>query len=105
MSDQPAKQRTIEDIKNEDVKIQITGYIEDISEEKNFVLDDTTGKISVITENIKFRSKEKDIVNVIGEVNIKMDGTKSIVAEIIQDMTNLNFDYYLKLYKLKNEYL
>ncbi len=105
MSDQPAKQRTIEDIKAEDVKIQITGYIEDISEESNFVLDDTTGKISVITENIKYKNKEKDLINVIGDVNIKKDGTKSIVAEIIQDMTNLNFDYYLKLYKLKNEYL
>ena len=92
MSDQPTRQRTIEDIKSEDVKLQITGYIEDVSEDKNFVLDDTTGKISVITENIKFKNKKKDLINVIGELEIKKDGTKSIRAEIIQDMTNLNFD-------------
>ena len=32
-----------------------------------------------------------------------MDGAKSIQAQIIQDMDNLNFEYYLKLYEIKKE--
>ncbi|MHA1914941.1 MAG: hypothetical protein ACW97V_11305 [Promethearchaeota archaeon] len=105
MSSQSASQRTIEDIKNDDVRIQITGYVKEISEDNNFVLDDSTGKISVFTSNIKFKNDQNDLINVIGELEIQTDGMKSIRAEIIQDMTNLNFDYYLKLYKLKKEYL
>ncbi|MHA2050889.1 MAG: hypothetical protein ACW986_14855 [Promethearchaeota archaeon] len=105
MSSQSASQRTIEDIKNDDVRIQITGYVKEISEDNNFVLDDSTGKISVFTSNIKFKNDQNDLINVIGELEIQTDGMKSIQAEIIQDMTNLNFDYYLKLYKLKKEYL
>ena len=105
MSSQSATQRTVEDIKNNDVRIQITGYVKEISENNEFVLDDTTGKISVITSNIKFSNDQNDLINVIGEVEINKDDMKSIQAEIIQDMTNLNFDYYLKLYRLKKEYI
>ena len=32
-----------------------------------------------------------------------MEGQKIVEADIIQDMTNLNFNYYQKLYELKLE--
>ena len=104
MSIQSAKQRTINDIKNDDVRIQITGYIEDLVEKEYFILDDRTGQINVDIKNLDFKNKKNDLINVIGELVIGMDGGKTIVAEIIQDMNKLNFEYYLKLYGLKKEY-
>ncbi len=104
MSIQSAKQRTINDIKNDDVRIQITGYIEDLVEKEYFILDDRTGQINVDIKNLDFKNKKNDLINVIGELVIGMDGGKTIVAEIIQDMNKLNFEYYLKLYELKKEY-
>ena len=104
MSIQSAKQRTINDIKNDDVRIQITGYIKDLVEKEHFILDDSTGQINVDIKNLDFKNKKNDLINVIGELVISMDGGKTIVAEIIQDMNKLNFEYYLKLYELKKEY-
>ncbi|MFW9940049.1 MAG: hypothetical protein ACFFFT_03350 [Candidatus Thorarchaeota archaeon] len=104
MSLQSAKQRTIKDIRNNDVRIQITGYIKDLVEQDNLILEDRTGKIKVDIKSIDLKNKENDLVNVIGELIISMDGGKTVVAEIIQDMNNLNFEYYLKLYDLKKKY-
>ena len=104
MSIQSAKQRTINDIRNDDVRIQVTGYIKDIVEKEQFILDDSTGQIDVDIKNLDFRNNENDLINVIGELVISMDGGKKIIAEIIQDMNKLNFEYYLKLYELKKEY-
>ncbi|MFX0080849.1 MAG: hypothetical protein ACFE94_03760 [Candidatus Hodarchaeota archaeon] len=105
MSIQSAKQRTIKDIKKDDVRIQVTGYVKNIVEKEHIVLNDGSGQISVDIKNVDFGYKKEDLVNVIGELVIKMDGGKTIVAEIIQDMNKLNFEYYLKLYELKKEYL
>jgi len=104
MSSQSAKQRTIKDIKNNDVRIQVTGYIKILIEKEHLILDDKTGQINVDIKNLDFRNKKNDLINVIGELVIRMDGGKTIVAEIIQDMNKLNFEYYLKLYELKKEY-
>lgn len=104
MSSQSAKQRTIKDIKNNDVRIQVTGYIKILIEKEHLILDDKTGQINVDIKNLDFRNKKNDLINVIGELVIRMDGEKTIVAEIIQDMNKLNFEYYLKLYELKKEY-
>ncbi|MFX1278591.1 MAG: hypothetical protein ACFFA3_04190 [Promethearchaeota archaeon] len=104
MSIQSAPQRVIKDIKNDDVRIQVTGYIRDPIEQDSFVLEDRTGDISVNIKNVEFPFKKDDLINVIGELLISMDGSKTIVAQIIQDMKNLNFEYYLKLYELKKEY-
>jgi len=99
-----AHQRTIQDIKNDDERIQVTGYVKHIIENEQFVLDDKSGEISINIKNIDFRFKEDDLVNVIGDLLINMDGERSIVAEFIQDMSKLNFEYYLKLYELKKKY-
>ena len=104
MSKQSAKQRTIKDIRNDDVRIQVTGYIKDPSEPGEITLNDNTGKITVNTKNIDFKLSENDLINVIGELVISMEGGKTIIAEIIQDMNNLNFEYYQKLYELKKKY-
>jgi hypothetical protein len=104
MSKSSAKKRTVEDIRNDDVRIQVTGYVEDSDEPGKFILDDKTGKIDVNAKNIDFNYKENDLINVLGELVISMDGGKMIIAEIIQDMTNLNFEYYQKLYELIKKY-
>ncbi|MBY8991765.1 MAG: hypothetical protein KGD58_13540 [Candidatus Lokiarchaeota archaeon] len=104
MSKQSAKQRTIKDIRKDDVRIQVTGYIKDPSEPGKITLNDNTGKITVNIKNIEFKHSENDLINVIGELVISMEGGKTIIAEIIQDMNNLNFEYYQKLYELKKKY-
>ncbi|MGV9171906.1 MAG: hypothetical protein ACOC44_10585 [Promethearchaeia archaeon] len=105
MSKSYAKQRIINDIKTNDLNIQITGYIEN-KDQENLMLNDKTGRIKVnyedavgYVENIQ----KEDLVNVIGELIIDMDGEKSVKAQIIQNMNGLNFEYYKKLYKIKKE--
>ena len=95
-----AKQKIIKDIKNDDEQIQITGYVRNIAD-NYFILDDRTGKIKVITTESGFINKKNDLINVIGVLSVAVDGEKMLQAKIIQDMTNLNFKYYLKLYELK----
>lgn len=102
MESKYAKQRIIEDIKNSDERIQVTGYIKNI-EVDYFILNDKSDEIKVNIENFDFKSKEKDLINVIGDITISVEGEKIINAEIIQDMNKLNFKYYQKLYQLKKE--
>ena len=97
-----AKQRIIKDIKNTDERIQVTGYIKKF--EENFItLDDESGQIQVNITNVDFKFQVNDLVNVIGNIELKSDGKYILQAEIIQDMNNLNFKYYQQLYQLKKE--
>ena len=98
-----AKQRIIRDVKNEDERIQITGYVKNLVENDHIILEDKTGHIKVSIKNIDFNFKEKNLVKIIGDLMIKTDGEKIIDADIVQDMSNLNFEYYCKLYELKKE--
>lgn len=105
MESQHATPRIIKDIKNDDVKIQVTGHVKEI-ENETLIINDKTGEISVDIKNaigqIENISKN-DLINVIGELILSMDGEKVINASIIQDMKNLNFSYYQKLYEIKKE--
>ena len=103
MESQYAKQRIISDVKNEDVRIQITGYIKNIVDDQYIVLDDKTGLIKTNIEDVEYNFKENDLINVIGNLIIITSGEKVLKADIIQDMNKLNFDYYQKLYKLKKD--
>ena len=103
MKSQYAVQRIVKDVKNEDERVQITGYINKIANEDFFILDDKSGEIKVNIKEIDFNYKEKDLVNVIGDLVISTNGEKSIAVDIIQDMNNLNFNYYRKLYDLKKD--
>ena len=90
-------------MKNEDERIQITGYVKSIVENDHIILEDKTGQIKVSIKKIDFNLKEKKLVNIIGDLMIKTDGEKIIDANIVQDMSNLNFEYYCKLYEIKKE--
>ena len=104
MSNQYAKQRTIKDIENNDERIQVTGYIKEKSNNESIILDDKTGIIKVkITEIEKFTYDVNDLINVIGDLELHTDGEKILIAQFIQDMNKLNFEYYQKLYDLKKE--
>ena len=98
-----AIQRTIKDIKNSDIRIQITGYVKDIVENDHIILNDKTDEIKVDIQAVEQSFQKNDLINVIGELNFKLEGEKTVEAEIIQDKSNLNFDYYLKLYEIKKE--
>ena len=101
---QSAKQRVISDIKNEDERVQITGYVKNLVEEEQFVLDDNTGSLQVNIKNIDFNFKEDNLINVIGNLDKEGSEEISLIAEIIQDKNQLNFEYYKKLYELKKKY-
>lgn len=103
MENQFAKQRIINDIRNDDLRIQITGYVKELVKNDYFILDDKTGEIKINFKESDFGFKNDDLVNVIGTLTIKMEGQKMVEADIIQDMSNLNFKYYQKLYELKLE--
>lgn len=102
--DQPyAKQRMIKDIFDEDLRIQVTGYFKEKIDENLIVLNDQTGDIKVNLKDVDFKFKQNDLINVIGDLIIKVNGEKELEAEIIQDMNSLNFEYYKKIYEIKKE--
>lgn len=103
MEQEYAKQRIIKDIKNEDTRIQVTGYVKKVVKKDYFVLDDKTGEIKASVKDFDFKFKEGDLINIIGNLNLQTDGEKVIQAQIVQDMKKLNFTYYQKLYELKKE--
>jgi uncharacterized protein YdeI (BOF family) len=100
---EPAIQRIINDVKNTDIRVQITGYVKEIVEKDYIILNDKTGDIKVDIKGVEFSFKKNDLINIIGELNINVGGEKEIGAEIIQDKKNLNFEYYQKLYEIKKE--
>jgi len=100
---QSAKQRTIKDVKNDDFRIQIIGYVKKVLDNNYFLLTDKTGEIKVNLKDLDFKFKENDLINVIGDLNINTKGEMEFTPDIVQDMNNLNFKYYIKLYDLKKE--
>ncbi len=104
MSFSHAKQRMIKDITIDDERIQVTGYIKSRINDELIVLDDQTDQINVNIIRIDdFNFKENDLINVIGDLEFQSTGEKRINADIIQDMKELNFKYYQKLYQIKKE--
>jgi hypothetical protein len=105
MENQYAKQRMIKDIQMDDVEIQVTGYVREQSPEDNkIIIDDKTGTLTVdIGEIEDVKLNEDDLINVIGEIKMNMDGEQTLNAQIIQDMKDLNFEYYTQLYKIKKD--
>jgi len=103
MLKQHAKPRIIKDIKDDDLRIQITGYVKDIVDNEHIILDDKTGELEVDVKNVDFRFDKNDLINIFGEIEISMAGEKSLIADIIQDKKNLNFEYYQKLYEIKKQ--
>jgi uncharacterized protein YdeI (BOF family) len=105
MESQYAKQRIIKDIENDDLQIQVTGYVEEIHNDNTFILNDKSGQLKVDLKDLESSYKQGDLINVIGELRITTSGEKILDSSLIQDMTGLNFKYYRKLYELKKEIL
>ena len=105
MATQPARQRMIKDLKEDDLRVQITGYIDAIDDNVSFLLQDGTGKIKVRIENVEFTFMKQDLVNVIGNIKYQEGVDPELEADIIQNMKNLNFEYYKKLYEIKKEFI
>ncbi len=103
MSREHTVQRIIQDIKSSDSRVQITGFIKDVVDNDYIILKDKSEDIKIDIKKVDFTFQKDDLINVIGELNITIEGEKEIEAEIIQDKKNLNFDYYLKLYEIKKE--
>jgi len=103
MSREHAIQRIIQDIKSSDSRVQITGYVKDVVDNDYLILDDKSENIKIDIQKIDATFQKDDLINVIGELNITVEGEKEIEAEIVQDKKNLNFEYYLKLYEIKKE--
>jgi len=98
----PARQRIIKDITNDDIHVQITGHVRDI--QKDFlILDDESGTIRVDFKDVNVTFNKGDLINVFGDIDLKVGGEKILNAKIIQDMNKLNFKYYRKLYDLKKD--
>jgi uncharacterized protein YdeI (BOF family) len=103
MSREHAVQRIIQDVKSSDSRVQITGIIKEVVDNDYIILKDKSDDIKIDIKNIDFAFQKGDLITVIGELNINVEGEKEVEAEIIQDKKNLNFDYYLKLYEIKKE--
>lgn len=103
MKQSSATPRIIKDIKDSDVRIQITGYVKEIDDKNYCILDDKTGTIKVDIRESEFSYKLNDLINVIGELILNTNGEKTLEADIIQNMNKLNFEYYQRLYQLKKE--
>ncbi len=100
-----AKQRMIKDISIDDERIQVTGYIKSRISDNQIILHDKTSEINVNLISVDdFKFKENDLINVIGDLEFQSSGEKLIIADIVQDMNKLNFEYYQKLYQIKKEF-
>ena len=101
----PALQRIIGDLKSDDVRIQIIGYVKELISNSEFILKDNSGEIKVTFEKSDFPIKKDLLINVIGELEINVEGEKNIKVKFIQNMNMLNYEYYEKIYHLKKEFL
>jgi len=100
-----AKRVMIKDFEKMEIgsDIQIMGFVKGNIEEETIVLDDRTGEITINIKNVKSPFKTGDLVNVFVNIKPTMDGEKKLEAIFFQDMTNLNFDHFQKLYDMKKE--
>lgn len=101
----PALQRIIGDLKSDDVRIQIIGYVKELISNSEFILKDNSGEIKVTFEKSDFPIKKDLLINVIGELEINIEGENNLKANFIQNMNMLNYEYYEKIYHLKKDFL
>ncbi len=88
----PGVEREIEDIREEDYRVRVTGVVVDRdSSNYSAVLDDSTGRVDVFfsTKEDFDIAEEGKLVRVIGKV-IKDDEKLWIDVEIIQNMQGLD---------------
>ena len=94
----PSFERRISEVSSKDIRVRIYGTIVD-SQVDSITLDDGTGTVKVgIEQSVKADPGSK--VRVIGRV-IPFDAGVEIQAEIIQDMSGLDFDLLRKVQGLE----
>ena len=91
----PAAVKRISDISDEP-RVSVVGTVVRCGQAE-FILDDGTGQLTVITSE-DVHVKERDIVRVIGKVY-----GKTMEAEIVQEMDDLNMQLYVKMYELRKK--
>jgi hypothetical protein len=98
MKRQPAVERRISDIKDSDTMVRILGTALEIAE-GHFTLDDGDAQISVIADPERVNLfQDGQRVRVIGR--IFKDPKPVLQGEVIQDMSDLDIDLYVKVKKL-----
>jgi hypothetical protein len=96
----PAIERKINEISENDRRVRILGIV--VSTAENLVvMDDGTGLIPVRVEETL---REKGKYRIIGQVNKVAENKLEIVAEIVQDMRNLDMELYQKVIKIKRKF-
>lgn len=100
-----AKRLMIKDLEKMEIgsQVQILGFVKGNIKEENIILDDRTGEITINIKKLKFPFKTGDLINVFVNVKPTMEGGKKLEAIFFQDMSNLNFEHYQKLYDMKKE--
>jgi len=83
MSREHAVQRIIQDVKSSDSRVQITGIIKEVVDNDYIILKDKSDDIKIDIKNIDFAFQKGDLITVIGELNINVEGEKEVEAEII----------------------
>ena len=87
MSNQHYKQRIVKDIQNEDIRIQVTGYVKKLINDESLILDDKSGEIIVTFKEIDFKIKE-DTLNKQRIGTLLQDIEKQ--AAIVENWAKLN---------------
>ena len=93
----PAVEKSIIDIKPDDLRVRLLGTVVD-SKETNLVLDDGTGKININFEE-SVNTEPGKFVRVFGRV-VPLESGFDIHGELIQDMTDLDMDLLKKVRNL-----
>lgn len=94
----PAHERRVAEIGKDDVRVRLLGTVID-SNENIVVLDDGTGKISVVFRDPVGIETGKT-VRIFGRVMPAEDGFE-IEGEILQDMSNVDVGLYRKTVELE----
>ena len=100
-----AKRIMIKDLSNEDLgnNVQVVGYIKDIIDQSSFSLTDKTGELIVENKSEEFPYKTNDLINVYAVVEPTMEGELKLKSQFIQNMKDLNFENYIKIYEIKKD--
>lgn len=89
----PALNRNVIEIKEDDIRVRVLGKIIDKSENM-LILDDGTGKLDLITENVSNINVGDTAFAFVRVMNFG----KEFHAELIQNMNKLDLDLYKNVF-------
>ncbi len=102
---QHAVKRMINEIRNDDGKVQVVGKITRMLGESRIYIEDTTGEIPCeIVPDSSPALKEGMWVRIFGEVAFDPQGERNLNIILIQDMSKLDLDLYYKSLELMKEH-